>query len=69
VSVPAPVVAAPAGRHLPPARPQALWQAELRAMPVADSDVFDEVEYLSIPGRGSADVGHGQHRSHSRVRR
>jgi hypothetical protein len=38
-------------------------------MPVADSDVFDEVEYLSIPGRGSADVGHGQHRSHSRVRR
>lgn len=44
-------------------------QAQLRAVPVADADVFDEAEDSGVPRHGRSDVGHGQNGSHSRVRR
>ena len=44
-------------------------QTELRAMPLADTDVFDETEDLDVPRYGHSDVGHGEDRGHSSVRR
>ena len=44
-------------------------QTELRAMPLADTDVFDETEDLDVPRYGQSDVGHGEDRGHSSVRR
>jgi len=44
-------------------------QAELRAMTVADADMFNEAKDLGVPGHGQADIGHGQDGGHSGVRR
>ena len=38
-------------------------------MTVANADMFDEAEDLGVPRHGQADIGHGQDRGHSGVRR
>ena len=44
-------------------------QAELRAMPFADADVFDKSEDLAVPRDRRSHVSHRQHGGHARMRR
>jgi hypothetical protein len=44
-------------------------QPELRAVPFPDADVLDETEDIGVPRHRRPNVGHGQNRGHSRMRR